>query len=266
MHSSTIDRRLLRIVMALLLLAGALAPATASEDAHLRIIGFSEDGRYFAFEEYGLEAGSGRPFASLYLVDLPADRWVAGTPVRRALPEGSFDESAAYAALATLRAQVAAAAATLLTQHSVRMPASVAFARGLGDHATQPPLNAIRIPFTDLPLGERAFAQFDLLLDTIPARGQLTYCQEPINGYRLTLRRPAADPVVLHEDARVPRSRGCARAYRLSQFLVPDTVVCAPATCPDGPLGVALISVFVEGFEGLGRRFIAAPVPLPLPD
>jgi hypothetical protein len=263
MQTSAHDRLLLRIVVTILSLAWAwaLVPASASEDAHLRVIGFSEDGRYFAFEQYGLTAGSGSPFSSLYIVDLPANRWVAGTPVRRLLREGSFDDGTAYEALAALRAEVDAEAAPLLTRRSVRIPASVVFARGLGDHAAQTPLNAIRIPFTDSPLGERAFAQFDLLLEEIPARSQITYCVQPTKGYRLTLRHPDADPVVLHADTSVPRSRGCAQAYRLSQFLVPDAADCATAICPDGPLGVALISVFAEGFEGLGRRFIAVPVP-----
>lgn len=261
MRTSGYDRFLLRIAVTILSLAWALAPASASEDAHLRVIGFSEDGRYFALEEYGTMAGSGSPFSSLYIVDLPANRWVAGTPVRRLLREGSFEEGTAYAALAALRAEVDAEAAPLLTQRSVRIPASVVFARGLGDHAAQPPLNAIRIPFVDWPLGERAFVQFDLLLEEIPARNQMPYCVQPPKGYRLTLRQPGADPVVLHADTSVPRSRGCAQAYRLSQFLVPDAADCAAAICPDGPLGVALISVFAEGFEGLGRRFIAVPVP-----
>ncbi len=259
MRTSGYDRFLLRIAVTILSLAWALAPASASEDAHLRVIGFSEDGRYFAFEEYGTAEGSGSPFSSLYIVDLPANRWVAGTPVRRRLGEGSFEEGTPYAALAALRAEVDAEAAPLLAERSVRIPASVVFARGLGDHAAQPPLNAIRIPFVDLPLGEPP-VQFDLLLEEIPARNQLTYCVRPPKGYRLTLRQPGADPAVLHADTSVPRSRGCAQAYRLSQFLL-GPVNCTAPICPDGPLGVALISVFAEGFEGLGRRFIAVPVP-----
>ena len=253
------------IALATLSLGGVLAPAAASEDAHLRIIGFSEDGSHFAFEEYGLQAGSGSPFTSLYVVDLPADRWVPGTPFRGNLPEGGFDEREAYGHLATIRAEVAEEASALLTRLSIRMPASVVYARGMGDHAGQSALSTVRFPFIDMPLGARASAQFDLHLEAIPAPSPLDYCMPQTMGYRLTLLWPGAAPVVLHEDSRVPRSRGCPRAYRLSHFLVPDTPNCPPQTCPDGPLGVALISVFADGFEGLGRRFIAAPVPLTAP-
>lgn len=255
-------RPLVAFAAAILALGTLFTAALASEDAELNIIGFSEDGTLFAFEEFGLQSGSGLPFSNLYVVDLPSDRWVRGTPFRAMLGEGEFDESDAYAALEITRARTAEAAAPLLAHHAVRVPGAVVFARGLGDHARQGPISTIRRPFSDQPLSTRAFDEFDLRLKVFEARSPLDYCFEPTKGYRLTLEYPDAVPVVLHEDNRLPRSRGCARDYRLSYFVVPGGVACPPERCPDGALGVALISVFAQGFEGLGRSFIAAPVPL----
>ena len=261
MPAITRHRPFAALAGALLALGALIAPASASEDAELNIIGFSEDGTLFVFEEFGLQAGSGLPFSNLYVVDLPSDRWVRGTPFREMPREGEFDERDAFAALEVTRARTAEAAAPLLARHAVRVPGAVVFARGLGDHARQGTVSTIRRPFSDQPLSTRAFDEFDLRLEAFEAPSPLDYCFEPTRGYRLTLEHPAAAPVVLHEDSRVPRSRGCAREYRLSHFIVPG-VRCAPERCPDGPLGVALISVFAQGFEGLGRSFIAAPVPL----
>lgn len=262
MPAITRHRPLATLAGALLALGALIAPAMASEDAELGIIGFSEDGTLFAFEEFGLQAGSGMPFSNLYVVDLPSDRWVPGTPFRAMPGEGEFDERDAFAALETTRAQTARDAAPLLARHAVRVPGAVVFARGLGDHARQSSVSTIRLPFSDQPLSTRAFDEFDLRLEAFEAPSPLDYCFEPTRGYRLTLEHPDTAPVVLHEDSRVPRSRGCAREYRLSHFILPGTSACPAERCPDGPLGVALISVFAQGFEGLGRSFIAAPVPL----
>jgi len=41
----------------------------------------AENGRHFAFMEYGVQDGSGFPFASVFVIDLDRDAW-AGSPVR----------------------------------------------------------------------------------------------------------------------------------------------------------------------------------------
>lgn len=248
-------------------LATMIAPVAASEAAHVNIIGFSEDGRYFVFEEFGLMAGSGSPFTNLYVIDLPANRWVPGTPLRHMIREGAITEGDEYRILDDIRSMVIAEASTLLDKIDVTIPASVVFARGVGDLAKIPNHVTIRIPYSDRLLAEKPFTQFHLLLEVIPAEDMFDttvfeHCIAPPNGYRLTLLEPGVNARVLHEDQRVPRSRGCVHDYRLSHFLVPDWPSCRPEVCSDGPLGVALISVFIEGFEGLSRRFIAAPVPI----
>lgn len=58
------------------------APAMAGDRALIDFIGFSEDGQYFAFEEFGVQDGSGFPYSNIYVLDVSADSWVDGTPVR----------------------------------------------------------------------------------------------------------------------------------------------------------------------------------------
>ncbi|MCA1775639.1 MAG: DUF2259 domain-containing protein [Loktanella sp.] len=79
------------IALGMALLAGQ---SKAGQYTHDQIIGFSEDGRYFAYETFGLQRGSGLPYASIYVVDLDRDAWVSGTPFEasegEADPMGSF--------------------------------------------------------------------------------------------------------------------------------------------------------------------------------
>src|SRR4051812_44181294 len=75
-----------RLAASLLLLTAA--PALAGDAAQFDPIGFSEDGRYFGYEEYGIQDGSGFPYDNIYVVDLIADKWV-GAPVRVRLDDDS---------------------------------------------------------------------------------------------------------------------------------------------------------------------------------
>jgi predicted secreted protein len=62
----------------------ALFPVTAhaGDVAKLDIIGFSPDGSTFAYEEYGVQDGSGFPYSNRYYVDTATDTFLPKTPVR----------------------------------------------------------------------------------------------------------------------------------------------------------------------------------------
>ena len=57
---------------ALMLLA---TPAFAGDRALVDIIGYSENANYFAFEEFGIQDGSGFAYSNIYVVDLETDSW-----------------------------------------------------------------------------------------------------------------------------------------------------------------------------------------------
>ena len=85
-------RGLFFLFLASLALAG---PARAGDVAQLEILGFSRDGKVFAFEEYGVEDGSGFPYANRYYVDTATDSFVQGSPVRVRLDDESAGLDAA---------------------------------------------------------------------------------------------------------------------------------------------------------------------------
>ncbi len=251
---------MMRAARALGLVAGLAGPA-AADYTHDRVIGFSEDGRYFAFETYGLQRGSGLPYSNIFVVDLDRDAWVPGSPIRVGASEADMAEveAAPYAALAATRAEARSEGADLIEALEIRRPATVLFARGIGEAHDAPSRITVSRPDPDDPTRSPQAAT-TLELEAIAVPGGAEFCPDPdaLRGYRLTRRPQGQAPRILHEDSRIPDSRRCPVAYRLDAVLSPGHPK------PDGR-GAALISVWGQGFEGLERRVIAVPVPLPGP-
>lgn len=233
-----------RLVVSLALLLGGAGTALAGDRALLELIGFSADSRHFAFEEYGVQDGSGFPYSTIYVLDLAADAWVAGTPVRVRLD----DETAA---LATARATAATQAAELLDSLAIDTPADVVALNGDGE-LTDP---------ATLVFGQPGFAPnavtgaYVLRLETFPAASP-TPCAdyagtEPL-GLALSLTGPDGAREIFR-DATLPASRGCPLAYRLYGVVAP------PAAAPPAAY-VAIVATYPFGFEGPDRRFIAIPL------
>lgn len=232
-------------------------PGFSGDFTHDRIIGFSEDGRFFAFKTYGLQRGSGLPYATVFVVDLSQNAWVSGSPFRAGRDESSMAEveAAPFAALERVRREALDGAATMLHDLGIRRPATVLYSAGIGQAHMAQEVTRISIPNPDNPTAQ-PMREFALGLSGIPVPAAVDYCLRPdaLRGYRLELLQPGGGAQVLHQDQRIPASRGCAEAYRL------DAVVSAGYPQPDDSL-VALISVWQHGFEGLERHVIAAPIP-----
>ena len=65
------------LIWAWVMLFGLAANALAGDYAHFHFIGFSRDGKYLAFEEYGINDAveDSSPYATLYIVDVEKNRW-----------------------------------------------------------------------------------------------------------------------------------------------------------------------------------------------
>ena len=239
-------RRFLPFLAFLLLSA---ASAKAADNAERAVIGFSPDGRYFAFEQYGVQDGSGFPFSEIFIIDLTANRWVKGSPFREKIE----DESALVSAA---RAKAANAAKALLAQMRTAEPGEVL--------ASQPPTEAS---------GSRRHLEFDPFYASLPGQTANRYALSlelvpfpaPENcyaddgkqmGFILTIadndRKTSAE---IHKDSAIPASRYCPRDYDIADVIAYRSTA--------GDRHVALIGVYTPGFEGFNRRFIALPFSLP---
>jgi predicted secreted protein len=236
-----------RLGASLMAILALMVPALAGDRAMVDVIGYSEDARYFAFEEFGIQDGSGFAYSSIYIVDLTTDSWVVGTPIR----EQADDEDLS---LSQIRAEVQLQAAPYLDDFSIDLPAE--YAALVGDGVPGADGGTLRFGSPGYNPGDVS-GDYQLRLTSFPATA-VAPCREWFSlepmGYQLIIADNGSERLI-HRDQALPRSRGCPVTYRLYGVVLPFNA---------GSIShaVALISVYRGGFEGPDRRFIAVPLGL----
>lgn len=231
------------------ILFGLLAslPAHAGDRALIEYIGFSADSRYFAFEEFGIQDGSGFAYANIYVIDLTTDSWVLGTPIR-------IQADNETRSLAEVRAEAAESARNHIEGFGITVPVEIAALIGDGVPDTDGRSLSFGMP-TYLP--GQVSGRYTLRLSSFVARAASPCAEyfgsEPL-GLALNLADSGTDRLV-YRDTNLPRSRGCPTDYRLHS-------VVAPFMGTTLSNAVAIISVYPGGFEGPDRRFLAVPLGL----
>ena len=229
-----------------MLLAAALClvawPAAANDQALIDFVGYSNDFRYFAFEEYGVADGSGFPYANRYYIDTAADTFLKGTPIRVRLE----DENAS---LDAARLQARQKGEAIIAQ------AELAANRGITagfNPVTELSADPFRMVVNPRPIFSPVDPPLEFRLDEIGMNDtESCLSQGEINGFRL-LRIEARDgglTHLLHEDKSIPKSRGCPNGYRIGavQTFSMDSLSAY----------AVLIAVRQYGFEGPDFRWIA---------
>lgn len=233
--------------LAFCVLLAATMPAMAGDRALFEPIGYSADGRYFAFEEYGVQDGSGFAYSNIYVVDLPADKWIYGSPFHAQAPETEPDRP-----LADIRAEAMGKAAEKLDPLGVVVPAEILALIGDGV-ADEGKVLSWSTPACCGP-GQTQDDGLSLGLDTFPADSPMA-CEGLIGdkalGYVLSFSRDGESAELHRDGAVLPRSRGCPLDYRLYAVLAPFE---------QAQPRVAIVSVYPFGFEGPDRRFLAVPI------
>lgn len=229
----------MRLVPSLALLAAfaacaMAAPAGANEFAERRILGFSADGGRFAFEEFGVQDGSGFPYANLYVIDTAKDAWVPGTPIRVLLKDENTPLPEALAELARQSEGVLA---------GIDRPGNLLASNPITESGRDP----YRIAFKRWPEFVLENGDLAVRLEKIPLGGADD--PDPTAGFRLILNDGSKD-IVLHEDKSLPASRATAFDYRIS-----DVVMLQPFN--GAPTIAVLVLVVQRGFEGPDGRYIA---------
>ena len=236
-----------RAAIALMTVLLATAGASAGDFSNFQTLGFSPDGKVYAFEEFGVQDGSGFPYSTLYFIDTDKDAYLPGTPVRVRIDDEEAD-------LAKARAQSRDKAKALIEQHKVLSnPGLLAAFNPMGEvGADRKRIEYFQHAFEPMAGGSYALALEDLALDQTDKCRDLA--PDGIKGFRLKLVKSdgeATDKVV-HEDMRVPDSRNCPHSYQISGAMVFNPL-------EGGPVHVALVLVRSFGFEGSDGRWIAVP-------
>ena len=247
MKPHVVTQGTVRLAASLVVLALLASPALAGDAAQFNSLGFSEDGRYFAFEEYGIQDGSGFPYANLTILDVAEDAWAAGSPFRVRLEDDT-------ASLTDARDEARTQAEPHFDTLAIATPALTVALNGDGEPAGDGSLLGFGKPGYGLEaIQDPATLTLTTTLPEYTGPCTAEYGFDPPVGYVLTL-ETGEGATELHADAAVPASRGCTVAYRLYGVFAPLD------WAGKGLTPVAVLSVYTNGFEGPDRRFIAVPV------
>lgn len=224
----------------------AAGQAQGADMAEYRVIGYSADGAHFAFEQYGIQDGSGFAYADVFILDLERDRWLAGTPVRVA---AQSEQTRLDHVRADALEQAFSAHSGLRFDSAHRvLAATTPMQQGIAEES---------LGFFPRPILTPIDPLHTLTLNVLPMDSPRDcFGMVETAGYELLLTVDSQGTQVLHRDSRLPLSRQCPASYGLAAVITPF----------DGQEGraVALISVYQLGFEGLDRRFLAVPFDLSL--
>lgn len=238
---------LTRVALSVAFVFSLLTSAFAGDRALLNAIGYSEDGRYFAFEEFGVQDGSGFAYSTIYLIDLAEDKWVEGSPYRVRSEEEMTP-------LHVVRAEAASQAFADLEAYGIVTPADMIAFQAEGE----PEIDQTSIQF-NLPgfMGPAPRDDmYEIALDIYKApltEPCVDYMgQEPM-GFAVNLTDLEGNSGRVYEDGHIPKSRGCPITYR-------PTAVFVPFQSYNFDHAVLLVSVWAHGFEGPDRRFIVVPL------
>ena len=243
----------MRSTITLLALALLSTPSVAADGAKFRAIGFSPDNRYFAFEQYGVQDGSGFNYSDVFVLDINQDEWMKGTPVKTLLEDETVN-------VAAVRAKSKQESASSLKAANIAVDAELLAATPFSEVVS----DRSRVIFHDHynnSMGMFGNADeagtWELKVSTIPV--PLPDGCEPdigVVGYKLELSNKKSSKLdVLHTDKALPKSRFCSVGYDI------EAVVQPVGGAENGQM-VAVVGVYSRGFEGADRRFIAVPFKL----
>ncbi|MCA0031710.1 DUF2259 domain-containing protein [Mesorhizobium sp. B263B2A] len=232
------------LLFAVCLLAQVTTPivARAGDVAELEILGFTKDGGVFAFEEYGVQDGSGFPYANRYYIDTNDDSFLKGTPIRVRL-----DDETATIEAARLQARQKGEAIVSQAELSANRGITAGF-----NPVTELSADPHRMVVNPRPIFSPVDQPLEFRLDELGMNStEGCESQGEINGFRL-LRVEARDggtTRLLHEDKSIPKSRGCPNGYSIGavQTFSMDSLSAY----------AVVIAVRQYGFEGPDYRWIA---------
>ncbi|MBB3657075.1 putative secreted protein [Rhizobium sp. BK650] len=227
------------------LLTGMSATASAGDIASMQPVGFSADGKVFAFQEFGMKDGK-IPYSDTFFINTDTGENLEDTPYHLELTDKDADLSKA-------RRQNLTAARKQMDKY---------------DLLTNPGLIAAFNPPTELGSPMKTIRYTTLAADG-PARGAYTLLlgdvQVPtpdtckgashVVGFALQLieKEGAPNRQLVHEDKAIPDDRGCPVEYRMGGALVYQ-----PAS--GKPVHIALILALSASPDGRNGRWIAVPV------
>ncbi|MDB5540970.1 MAG: hypothetical protein JWQ89_2697, partial [Devosia sp.] len=197
MRQRVVPAALVRLAASIGVLALAALPALAGDAANFAPLGFSADGRYFGFEEFGVQDGSGFPYSNIFILDVEADQWVGESPFRIRDEE----EAPGFAAV---RERSAAAAAKAFEELGITEPAVTVALNGDGEPGHDGSSITFGAPGLGLdPPAESSTLTLSSFPSTRPEPCVENYGFDPPVGFALELKTASATTEI-HRDDTIP--------------------------------------------------------------
>ena len=219
------------------------SPVHAGDTASLDVVGYSKDGRIFAFEEHGVQDGSGFAYSNYFFIDTKEDKYLPGTPIRVLIEEEQ--------SVKKIRGMARAKAQPLIDKYDLTENPGVMVAYNPGSEIDGDP-HKIRYTRTLSTPARGITYTLEIKEKVFPAPEECLNMIGEYTGFTLTLTENSSQPAneMLHEDVQVPKSRPCPNGYRIGAVVGSET-----AEVPQ----IAMILVATYGFEGNDERWIAVP-------
>lgn len=218
----------------------------AGDYARLNFIGFSKDGNFLAFEEYGTQDGSGFPYSNIFFVDTAKNSFAAA-PIKIRLDNESATESAAR-----VKAKTAVALNLRKFKIIVGNTGEMLVARLLTDLSADKisPGDANKnqfVKFTDYRVSNYYENEFELSLTTSKVKTKTCeYASDQVLKFDLTLKNTKANTLkILQSDKTLPETRNCPLAYSIQNVYVYQNRI------------TVFLNVYTMGFEGPDMRFLS---------
>jgi predicted secreted protein len=219
---------------------------SAGDVAEMRPIGFSPDGRFFAFEQFGEQDGSGFPYAEVQIIDTKTDTYLPGTPIKVLLrrEEASIGEA---------RRESLGQAQAILAAHSIGDdPGHLVALSPIGELTEK----HHELRYQAYPSFYVSEGIYKLHLEEFDAESA-ELCRSmdvKVRGFALSLAedgKPESRREV-YRDRTVPKSRHCPSAYAIGGVVTPGYGSSAPH--------MVMVQIAALGFEGNDLRWLAVPV------
>ncbi|MGL1922222.1 MAG: DUF2259 domain-containing protein [Hyphomicrobiales bacterium] len=220
----------------------SLANAAQARDAALsRIIGFSPDGKYFAFEQYGVGDASGLPFSEIFFIDTIKNTWVQD-PIRILIKDDNITLSQA-------RIKAVVEATPIIKRLGTTLHGFTVASNPITQEVTD--RNNINFGvFPDAP----SYDRYNLKLTMRNFENEKCKSYAPDTKiFNLALTSLSNQGITRnYADNSLPTSRGCALDYSISEIHFFE------ATNGD-VVFMTFVNVMSYGWEGLDRRFMVTP-------
>ena len=216
----------------------------AGDYAKLNFIGFSSSGKYLAFEQYGVQDGSGFPYSGFYIVNVETNSYAAG-PF-----ESRLENETATQAQVRTKARLKAAASLKKFGIIERNTGSLVISRLFTDLSVRKlddgESKSSTINFAEWVDSMYVEGNYDLVLDLSEVKVKACEHEElPVYKIAVTLKdNKAATTTVLQKDASLPPSRGCPTRYELQYVYLYKKYI------------AVFMNYYTTGFEGPDLRYI----------